>query len=533
MLGIGIAMSGCGQRTTPVELANEQQILLLGNGSDPEELDPHLVSGITEARILNALLEGLVRLNEKTLQPEPAAAASWTVDASGRFHTFHLRPEARWSDGTPVTALDFSFAYQRILTPALGAPYASMLHVLKGAAAYNSGDTADFADVGVRVIDTHTLELELSNPTPYFLSLLSHFAWFPVPRHTVLDHGAIHQRGSRWTKPGNFVGNGPFALTRWNLGESVDVARNPEYWQSSRVQLNGIRFIVFDNLNAEERAFRAGQIHVTQTLPLGRIRHYKAADPSPLHIAPYLGTYYLGLNVTRPALDDPRVRQALSLAIDRRAITQQLLQDIQTPAFHFTPPDIDGYTTGFRLDEDPEKARQLLAAAGYPDGRGFPRLEILYNTSESHRAIAELIQERWRSVLNIEVGLMNQSWGSYLSSRRQGNFDIIRAGWIGDYYDASTFLGLFTSSSGNNHTGWALDEYDALIAAAAQSVDPAQRRTLFDQAETLLLQQLPIIPIYFYNSAYLIHPSVVNWQGNLLDYQTYLDIHLDRNRTLH
>lgn len=525
-LCIGLLTAGCGPRTTPVEIANEQQVLLLGNGSDPEELDPHLVSGISEARILNALFEGLVRLNQDTLQPEPAAAREWTVDSSGRVYTFHLRPDGCWSDGTPVTAADFMFAYRRILTPALGSPYAAMLHVLKGAAAYNSGAEDDFDSVGIRAPDSHTLVIELSSPTPYFLSLLSHFAWFPVPRHVVLEHGAIDQRGSRWTRPGNFVGNGPFTLTRWSLGESVDVTRNSSYWQADRVLLNGIRFLVFDNLNAEERAFRAGQLHVTQTIPLGRIRHYRAQQPSPLHIAPYFGTYYLGINITRPGLDDVRVRRALSLALDRKAITGQLLQDIQSPAFHFCPPDINGYTTDFRLSEDPDEARRLLAEAGYPDGRNFPRLEILYNTSESHRAIAELIQERWRAVLNIEVGLINQSWGSYLSSRRRGEFDIIRAGWIGDYYDPDTFLGLFTSTSGNNPTGWSTAIYDEWIAAAATTSAPAERHRLFNQAESLLLEQLPIIPIYFYHSAYLIHPLVRNWPANLLDYQSYLDIHL-------
>lgn len=518
--------AGCGQRVTPVEVATDEGILLLSNGTDPEELDPHLVSGLPEARILNALLEGLTRLNQETLQPEPAAAQRWTVDPGGLTYTFHLRPEGRWSDGTPVTADDFVFSYQRILTPTLGSPYASMLYVIRGAEAFHSGAQRDFSTVGVRAIDSHTLEIELANPTPYFLSLLSHFAWFPVPRHVVLAHGEIDRRGTGWTRHGRFVGNGPFTLVKWNLGEGVEVKRDPAHWLADRVRLNGIRFLVYEDLNAEERAFRAGQLHITQSVPLGRIAYYRRLPSSPLRIAPYFGTYYLGINTTRPALSDPRVRQALSLALDRKAITSGLLHDTQTPALHFAPPDIDGYTTRFRLREDPAEARRLLAEAGYPDGRGFPRIEILYNTSESHRAIAERIQERWRDILGIEIGLLNQSWGSYLSSRRRGEFDIIRASWIGDYYDPDTFFSVYAAASGNNHTGWTSAIYDDLLAAAASSSDQSERHRLFDQAESLLLRELPIIPIYFYNNTYLVHPSVNNWFANIIDYHSYLDVYL-------
>jgi len=479
---------------------------------------------------LTALLEGLIRPNPETLAPEPAVAESWDIDADGTVYTFQLREDARWSNGDPVTAGDFVFSYRRMLSPRLGAQYASLLYPLKNAAAYNRGEIHDFSQVGVTALDDRTLKITLEEPIPYFLSLLTHYTWFPVHPETIRKFGPIDQRASRWTRPENYVGNGPFTLEEWNVHELIDVERNPQYWDASNVWLRGIRFLPIDNLNTEERAFRAGQVHVTNSVPLQKVATYQQQNPDVLFTAPYLGVYYYAVNTKRPPLDDPRIRRALGLAIDREAITENILRAGQIPAHHFTPPDTAGYTAKARLpegyDANTAAARRLLAEAGFPNGQGIPEIELLYNTSESHKTIAESIQRMWKEQLGIDAALVNQDWKVYLQSRRRGEFDVVRAAWIGDYVDPSTFLDLLASWSGNNITGWASNEYDRLLAAAAAESDPAKRFALFQQAEAILIEELPVIPIYFYVSAYLLDPSVKGWYPNILDQHPYTAIRL-------
>ena len=527
LLGVGL-FSGC-ERVVPVEQANRAQILLVGNGAEPASLDPHIATGVPERSIIFALLEGLMRPHPETLAPMPGMAARYELTDDQKTYRFYLREDALWSNEDPVTAHDFVFAYQRILSPRLGAQYASLLYCMENAEAYHAGEIDDFARVGVKAISASVLEITLNAPTPFFLSLIMHYTWFPVHAETILAHGGMTNLNNRWTRPGNFVGNGPFILKSWQVKEVVTVEKNPDYYAATTVRLKGIHFYAVSNLNTEERMFRAGQLHITHALPTHKFPTYRRNQSPALRVEPALGTYYYLFNTQRSPLNDPRVRQALNLAIDRSSIIENVLKGNRSPAYTFTPPGTGGYTCSTAIIEDIQSARKLLAEAGYPDGQGFPEQTLLYNSSEDHRILAEAIQGMWKAHLNIAVSLMNQEWKVYLETRKSRDFDIVRAGWLGDYNDPSTFLELFTSQSGNNVSGWSNPEYDALIASASRTIDRELRFNQFQQAEALLLKEMPLMPIYFYNTTSLVHPAVRGWHGNLLDWHPYQSVYLDAN----
>jgi oligopeptide transport system substrate-binding protein len=443
---------GCTPAQTNVERGISEQVLYIGIGSEPEGLDPHLVSGVTEHYVLLSLFEGLTTVDPKTLEILPGVAESWTISDDGLSYTFHLDSEAIWSNGDSVSAHDFVFSYERILSPKLGAPYAYMLYSIKGAEAFHKGQTDSFSTVGVEALDARTLKIQLHSVTPYFLSLPTHFTWWPVHPPTILKHGAMTDRISKWTQPKHFVGNGPFALKSWRLNNGISVVQNSFYRAADRLKLYGIEFLPI-NLETEERAFRAGQIHITSGVPTARIDWYRSNRPESIRFDPYLGVYYYLVNTEKAPLSDKRVRQALAYAINRESLTEYVLKGGQKPAYHFTPPNTGGFTADRNFTYDPERARALLAEAGFPKGDNFPEIELLYNTSESHKIVAEAIQQMWKQELGITIRLHNQEWKVYLDSRQKGDFDIARAAWIGDYLDPYTFLGLGISDSGNNHSG--------------------------------------------------------------------------------
>ncbi len=529
LLALPLLIAGCARRESPVEIGNRDQTLHLGNGSEPRELDPHVVTGVPEHNIISALIEGLVGEDPRDLSPVPAVATEWHVNEEGTRYTFSLRPAARWSNGDPVTAQDFLFSYQRMLSPALGAPYADMLYCIRGAEAFHKGDSTDFASVGVAAPDPQTLVIDLAYPVPYFLSMLNHYAWFPVHPATVLAHGKIDQIGTRWTKPEHHIGNGPFVLKSWSQGENITVEKSPTYWDRDHVRLNRIVFHPIGNANTEEYAFRSGQLHVTGTIPVSRIPHYETESPELLRLDPYLGTYYYLFNVTHKPLDDIRVRQALSRAIDRDRLVKYVVKAGQSPARHFTPPNTGGYLSTARTAQDAESARALLAAAGFPNGEGFPVLSLLYNSSDAHAQIAQAIQQMWKETLGIDIRLENKEWKVYLAETQQGNYDIARASWIGDYVDPNSFLDMWITGGGNNRARWSHAPYDELIAKAARTVDATERFAAFQAAEAILMDQLPITPLYFYRSKSLVQPSVKGWHPTLLDHHPYKHIFLDAN----
>jgi oligopeptide transport system substrate-binding protein len=348
-----------------------------------------------------------------------------------------------------------------------------------------------------------------------------------VPVETIARHGPVAQRGNPWTRPANIVTNGPFRLTEWRQNQVIAVDKFPGYWDSATVRLNGIRFYPLDSVDAEERAFRAGQLHVTEYAPISKIDSYRQNSPHLLRLDPYLATYFFRLNTRRPPLNDVRVRRALALAIDREAIVTRLLRGGQRPAHALTPPGTAGYTARARVPSDPAEARRLLAEAGFPGGRGLPPIDLLFNTSENHRAVAEAVQEMWRRELGLEIRLANQELKVTHAARRAGDYQILRGDWIGDYLDPATFLDIFRGDSGNNYTGWAQPEYDAALFAAARTADPAARAELLQRAESILLEGVPFIPVYHYTHVFLLHPAVKGWHSNLLDHHPYKHVWLE------
>ena len=527
LIAVLFTTTSCGiDYETNVADGTRRQALHVGNGDEPRELDPHIVTGNIEFKLCMALLEGLLSRHPEDLRLMPGVAESWREGDGGKTYLFRLREDAKWSNGDPVVAQDFVFSWQRALLPALGNNYAYMLYYLENAEKFHKGEIKDFAKVGVKAPDERTLEVRLENPAPFFLQLLAHQSYYPVHRETIEKFGAADERGTKWTRPGNHVGNGPFKLKEWALNRRIVVEKNDHYWDADAVKLNQVVFYPIQNATTEERMFRAGQLHITNNLPVDKTEYYRKERPDVLKIFPYFSTYYYIFNTLSPPLDDIRVRQALTMSIDRKQITEKITKAGQLPAFNFTPPDTNGYTAKARVTYDAERARTLLAEAGYPGGENFPIIELMYNTSEEHRRIAIAIQQMWKINLNVNVALLNQDWKVYLDKRDSKDYQVARAGWIGDYLDPITFLDLFVSTGGNNDTGWSDKRYDELIAKAATIAEQEKRYALLQEAEAILMTELPVMPIYTYVSKSLVSPDVRGWRPNILDQHPYKYISL-------
>ena len=519
--------SACAKHETAVESGNRNQVIHIGNLIEPTDLDPHLVADTSTFNVVAAFFEGLTQYDAETAQPVPAVAERWEVSPDSLTWTFHLRSAARWSNGDPVTAQDFVFAYRRILAPALGAEYAYMLYALKNGEAFNAGKIADASLIGARAADDHTLVLTLDHPVPYLPAMACHAAWYPLHRPTIEKFGKIDQRGSPWTRPGNIVGNGYFVVAEWKPHQYVRGTKSPTYWDRDKVRLNEVYFYPIESEDAEERTFRSGQLHVTSTMPISKIAVYEKEHSESYHPHVYLGTYVYRFNVNQPPLNDVRVRRALAMAIDRERIVRDVSRGHQLPAGHFSPPAIAGFTANANVPSDLAAARKLLAEAGFPNGAGFPHLDILFNTNEGHRQIAEAIQQMWRKGLGIDVGLYNQEGKVWTDSMRALNYQIARFAWIGDYLDPSSFLDIMTSDSGNNETGWKNTEYDRLIAEARSTADQTRRYACYQRCEQILADECPLAPIYFYTRNNLVRPEVKGWFGNLLDEHPLKGVYLD------
>jgi oligopeptide transport system substrate-binding protein len=512
--------------------ANRNRILLLCEGTEPRTLDPQTAQGTPEHHVIMALDEGLVE-NDRDEQAKeiPGLADQWEHNADYSVWKFHLRANAKWSNGDPARAQDFIFSYKRILSATLGAPYVDALYILKGARDYAEGRITDFDQVGVKALDDQYLQFELTGPTPYFLSALLHTAWFPVHPSTILKFGRIDERDTKWTRPGNYVGTGPFMLKAWRENDVIQVVRNPFYWDAANVKLNGINFYSIEDYATQERAFRARQLHKVLQAPLDKVPYYRRKHPGLIRIDPYEGVYFYRINVNRKPLSDPKVRLSLNLAVNRESIVQNVLRAKQKPATGYIPPGMGDYEPLDVIHYDPERARQLLAEAGYPNGKGFPKFNILINTSEAHRVVAEAIQQMWKQELNIDVGIENQEWKVFMDSMNTLTYDIARYGWIGDFMDPVTFLNMWRTGNGNNCTGWSNLTYDRLLDQAAQTADPRQRFATLHQAEQLLLAEPPGVVIYWYTRFYLLDPSVKNWNPLVLDNHNYKFIDLEQDGT--
>jgi oligopeptide transport system substrate-binding protein len=526
MLFLGL---GACERKTLVDIGTEQQILYYGNGTDVTGVDPHGTNGMPEARIIAAIFEGLVAKDPQTLEIVPAVADRWEVSDDNMVYVFHIRDNAKWSNGDSVTAHDFVNSWFRGLMPGLGNETVTSLFVFKNAEKYYRKEITDLSLVGFKALDDHHLKIELENPTPYFLQLLDYIALFPVHTANIKKFGELDDAANPWSKVGNFVGNGAFTLKDWVPGRSLNVEKNPYYWDKDKVRLNEIHFMPIEQLLVEERMFKARHLHRTEWMPYSKMPVYRARNDPEYNHYPYFSTYFYVFNVTKPPFDDVRIRKALAYAVDRKTLVESVTNGVQSATGALTPPNTLGYISRSQILFDAEKARQLLANAGYPNGKNFPTVELSYNNNEDHRKIAEAIQQMWRKHLNINVKLKNQEWKVYLHEVKSLNHNIARMGWVGDYIDPNTFLGVFTSDSGDNKTGWKNKQYDDLLKMAATINNKEDRFETLQQAETILLDEAPLIPLYNYTTNNLVSTQLKGYHQNILDYYSYKHLYLESN----
>jgi oligopeptide transport system substrate-binding protein len=520
LLGLILFVVGCGRKDAAggagAASGAAAKVLNVGNGDEPQDIDPQIVTGVPEHHLITALFEGLV--NEgPDMNLIPGVAEKWDVSADGLVYTFQLRADAKWSNGDPIVADDFVQSYKRMLTPALAAEYSYMLWHVVGAEDYNKGKLADFAQTGFKATDPRTLQLTLRSPTPFLLHAMNHYAWYPVHIKTVAKFGGLERKSSPWTRAGNFVGNGPYALKEWLPNQKIVVARSPTYWDRDRVKVDEIHFHAVALADTEDRMFRSGQLHITNEVPLSKIPVYRKELPDSIKVAPYNGVYFYRFNVKRKPFDDVRVRRALAMSIDRESLVKNVTLADEKPAYHVVPPDLVGYTARNRFKADLAEAKRLLAEAGYPEGRGFPKVELLYNTLEKHRTIAEALQQMWRTNLGVDITLYNQEWKVYLDAQKSMNYQFQRAGWIADYVDPHAFLDLWETGGGNNNTNWGNPEYDRLLRSALSAPNDAARYEIYQQMEKILVDEMPIMPIFFYTKTRLISPKVKNYRITPLD----------------
>ncbi len=525
---------GCGEKgESSSSRAAREGVLLIGNNSEPQSLDPHKATAVADGKIISALLEGLVRPDgQDSSVVHPGAASSWEHNADATVWTFHLR-EASWSDGEPVTSGDFAYAYRRLLHPEFGGRYAEMLFPLKDARGYHDGKIVWEQVRGVRTPDEHTLELQFETPMPGLLSRLLHFTWFPLPRHHVEANGGMLDRRSEWTRPGNWVGNGAYLLKERRINDYLSVEPNPLYWRATEVRNRGIRFLPIVNGYTETRMYFGGKLHITNNVPPEMIDYARHRAPGEFCRDAYYCTVFYRLNTLRKPLGDPRVRRALSLAVDRGALVQRVVRGAGREAYGFTPPTVDypgvvdAAVKDMTQEEREQKARELLEQAGFPRGRGFPPVQIMTTSRDVQRVMAESIQAMWREVLGIQVEIRACEWTAYKAALQNGEYDISSCSWSGDFLDPATFVELWRSGAGNNCTGWGNAECDAELDAAERCADQTERLKHLAMAEAIVLRESPIIPLYWSERTYLRSPRVNGWHPLLLDNHPLDAIELD------
>lgn len=525
---LATGLLGCSRGESRVESGNREGVLYFGNGTEPQSIDPHILTGTPEAAVAAALFEALVNRNPYTLEIEAGVAERWEFNADKSAITFYLNPDARWSNGDPVTAGDFVWSWQRMLNPLVGNQVADIvLYSIRNAEALHRGQIDDPDALGATAIDAHTLHVELEYPNPFVLLQLSYVYAAPVHRATIEAHGKATDRYTSWTRPGNFVGNGQFTLDEWKMQRFLSVKRNPYYWDNDNTALDGIVFRPIESATTEEKMFRSGQLHAARSVPNSKIPGYRAQPDSPLLEGPFMGSYFYQINMDRPPLDDPKVRRALALAIDRETLARSVLQDTVYAWANYVPFAMPGYAHPQVLGFDPKEARRLLAEAGFPGGEGFPALSLKYNTAENHRSVAVAVQQMWKQHLNVEITLANEEWRVYLDTLENRNYDIARMGWVGDIYPGS-YLDVMTSASPINRTGFANPRFDALITEDVRATgDVEELLKLYQRAERILLEELPLIPIYSYKNKRLVQPSLAGLPANLVDGSSYKEVILN------
>jgi oligopeptide transport system substrate-binding protein len=491
-VAVCVLISSCARREPPANVT-------IINGAEPESLDPAIITGQPEFRIVIGMFEGLTRLDAKTARAIPGLAQSWEISPDGLTYTFHLRTNLVWSTGEPITADDVVYSWLRSLNPATASDYAGQLYYLKNAEDYNTGKIKDPSLVGVRALDKFTIRAELIHPTAFFLDLCAFPTLYVVPRQT------IEKFGDRWLMAKPLPSSGPYQLVYWRLNDKIRLQKNPRYWDATNTQSEIIDILPIGSPTTALNLYQNGQADIVWDKDLVPVELLDVLLQRPdFHTFNFLGTYFIRFNVTHKPFDDPRIRRALALAIDKNRIVKKITKAGEQTASHLVPDGTANYSSPDGLDYNPELAKKLLAEAGYPGGKGFPRFDYIFNAAaggaaKMHENIAIELQQMWRDTLGIDMELRQLEWKVYLGAQSHLDYDLSRSSWIGDYNDPQTFLGMFTSEDGNNRTGWKNKNYDALIAAANNEPDLQKRAEIFRQAETLLVKdEVPIIPLYFY-----------------------------------
>jgi len=499
------------------ELA-ETQVLRIGNGTEPSTLDPQISEGVSDSHLERDLYEGLV-IVDKDGTVTPGQAESWSLSPDGTTYTFKLRAGLKWSDGTPLTAEDFAYSWRRAVDPATGSAYSFLYYPIKNAEDIANAANKDLNALGVRAVDPRTFEVTLKSPTGYFLKLISHARFLPVNR------ASIEKYGNQFTRAGNLVTNGAFMLKEWSPQARIVIVKNPNYWDAGSVKLSEVDYFPIENQNEELKRYRAGELDVTYEVPSDQVDFIRKDLPDELKIAPYLGSYYMGFNLEQPPFkDNPKLREALNLVIDREAIVTKITKTGEQPAYSWVPPGIAGYQSqtvewkDWPMAQRIAKAKELYKEAGYGPDKPL-NLEIMYNTSENHKKIMIAIASMMKQALGVNVTLINEEFKVFLETRKQKKrTQLFRAGWIADYADPNTFAELLQSDAGLNDMGYNNPEYDKLVKTAAVTVDPEKRIQMLQDAEKLVVRDLPMMPIYDYVSKRLIKPYVQGFDINILGY---------------
>ena len=511
---LALATTGCGNRHSRADL-------VFINGGEPETLDPAVAVGQLDGRVSEALFDGLLQFDPKTGDAIPAIAERFDLSPDGLTYTFHLRTNATWSNGEPITAHDFVWSWRRVLTPETAADYAGQLFYVRNAEAFCKGQTNPATrqrfkaeDVAIRAANDHTFVVELVAPTSFFPDLCAFHTLAVVPRK------AVEKYGDRWVRGADTPFSGAFTLESWRVNDRIRVRKNPRYWDAAEVHINTADFLPQTDPTFSLNAFLQGDADVIfdkRRVPaelLDVLRKQPYANPFD-----YLCTFFYRYNVTKKPFDDPRVRQAMALAVDKRRIVERITRGGERPASHLTPPGIRGYEPPEGLGYDPARARQLLAEAGYPEGKGFPLFRYMTQSSVQTVQTAVELKEMWERELGLRMEIKQIEWKVFLREQSQTNYDLSSSSWIGDYKDPNTFLDMFMQNNGNNRTGWANARYDALIREANSQVDASKRWQLLRRAEAILVRdELPIAPLYFEKGILFFDPERIEGvHGNLVD----------------
>ena len=516
------------RKTAPVTLPDGRSLLRRGNGAEPESLDPHKAQSTTSSNVLRDLYEGLIS-EAPNGDLIPGVAERWEISDDGLVYTFYLRPAAKWSNGEPVTAGDFVFALRRSVDPATGSSYSAILSPILNAADVIAAKQPPSA-LGVEALDAHTLRIRLKAPTPYFIGLLAHASAYPVHR------GAVEAHGDRFPQPGKAVTNGAYQIREWVALSHILAERNPHYWDNANTQIDAVKFFAIDNSEAEFKRYLAGELDMTESVPIPRLDWAKARLPNEYQAYPSISTYYYGLNLERaPFKDNPALRQALSMAIDRKILTEKVTRGGEIAAYGWVPPGIANYSLQKPEWADwPHERRLAEARRLYHQSCGCTQnrplsIELRYNTSEGHKKIASAVAAMWKAELGVRVTLINEEWKVLLQNVDTKKVtQVYRAGWVGDYNDAYTFAELMHSRFGLNGTGYASARYDALVDAASFEADLDKRRALLQEAERVLLADQPLIPIYFYVSKRMVKPYVKEYEGNIMNHHASKDLRIEK-----